>query len=107
MPTPSERFKNVALRDIALHEKHAACVDAMGDVYQWGDGFLGGEPGRSHTLPQLTLKGKVCGSSVSQFLYDMPIHNMLLITEYYASTTYRISRIRPLLLRLRICPSFA
>ncbi|KAM5539051.1 hypothetical protein V8D89_007274 [Ganoderma adspersum] len=58
VPSNSEWFKNVALRDLALHEKHAACVDAKGDVYQWGDGFFGGEPGSSHARPQITLKGK-------------------------------------------------
>ncbi|KAI9064249.1 RCC1/BLIP-II [Trametes sanguinea] len=58
VPTPSEWFDNVALRDLALHEKHAACVDARGDVYQWGDGFFGNEPGSSHGKPRLTLRGK-------------------------------------------------
>ncbi|KAI0336350.1 RCC1/BLIP-II [Cubamyces sp. BRFM 1775] len=57
-PTPSEWFDNVALRDLALHEHHAACVDARGDVYQWGDGFFGNEPGSSHGKPRLTLRGK-------------------------------------------------
>ncbi|RDX48318.1 RCC1/BLIP-II [Lentinus brumalis] len=58
VPTSSYWFKNVALRDLALHENHAACIDARGDVYQWGDGFFGKEPGSSHARPQLTLKGK-------------------------------------------------
>ncbi|KAI0747945.1 RCC1/BLIP-II [Daedaleopsis nitida] len=58
IPTASEWFQNVALRDLALHETHAACIDARGDVYQWGDGFFGSEPGSSHARPQLTLKGK-------------------------------------------------
>ncbi|OBZ75617.1 Protein FMP25, mitochondrial [Grifola frondosa] len=44
-PATAEWLENVALRDLALHEKHAACVDARGDVYQWGDGFFGGEAG--------------------------------------------------------------
>lgn len=61
MPTPSEWFDNVALRDLALHEQHAACVDARGDVYQWGDGFFGSEPGTSRTKPRVTLRGKVGG----------------------------------------------
>ena len=59
VPTSSDWFKNVALRDLALHENHAACIDARGEVYQWGDGFFGKEPGTSHARPQLTLKGKV------------------------------------------------
>ncbi|KAI0374704.1 RCC1/BLIP-II [Pilatotrama ljubarskyi] len=58
MPTPSEWFDNVALRDLALHEQHAACVDARGDVYQWGDGFFGSVRGSSHAKPRLTLRGK-------------------------------------------------
>ncbi|KAI6166953.1 regulator of chromosome condensation 1/beta-lactamase-inhibitor protein II [Pisolithus thermaeus] len=39
-PTNVSWLENVALRDLALHERHAACVDARGDVYQWGDGFF-------------------------------------------------------------------
>ncbi|KAI0807193.1 RCC1/BLIP-II [Fomes fomentarius] len=58
VPTSSDWLKNVALRDLALYETHAACIDARGDVYQWGDGFAGSEPGSSHARPQLTLKGK-------------------------------------------------
>ncbi|EIW60539.1 RCC1/BLIP-II [Trametes versicolor FP-101664 SS1] len=58
VPTPSEWFDNVALRDLALHEQHAACVDARGDLYQWGDGFFGSEPGSSRTKPRVTLRGK-------------------------------------------------
>ncbi|GBE82398.1 regulator of chromosome condensation 1/beta-lactamase-inhibitor protein II [Sparassis latifolia] len=48
---------NVALRDLALHERHAACVDARGDVYQWGDGF-GQKSSLSSGRPTLTLRGK-------------------------------------------------
>ena len=59
VPTDAAWFKNVALRDLVLHEQHAACVDARGDVYQWGDGFFGSTPGQSHARPELTLKGKV------------------------------------------------
>ncbi|KAI6036529.1 regulator of chromosome condensation 1/beta-lactamase-inhibitor protein II, partial [Pisolithus microcarpus] len=40
IPQTSAWLENVALRDLALHERHAACVDARGDVYQWGDGFF-------------------------------------------------------------------
>ncbi|KAH9946265.1 RCC1/BLIP-II [Epithele typhae] len=58
VPTESEWFKNVALRDLALHEKHAACVDARGDVYEWGDGFFRDTTPPSGVQPQLTLKGK-------------------------------------------------
>lgn len=61
-PMVASFLENVPLRDLALHEQHAACVDARGDVYQWGDGFYdassNAEPeGRG---PKLTLSGKVC-----------------------------------------------
>ncbi|KAH7340338.1 regulator of chromosome condensation 1/beta-lactamase-inhibitor protein II [Rhizoctonia solani] len=56
--TPEEAlpWTGVALRDLAFHEKHAACVDAAGDVYQWGDAYYG--EGKSGTGPQRTLSGK-------------------------------------------------
>ncbi|EMD38580.1 hypothetical protein CERSUDRAFT_113764 [Gelatoporia subvermispora B] len=57
-PAVAEWLDNVALRDVALHEKHAACVDARGDVYQWGDGFFGNKAGSSSGKPALTLRGK-------------------------------------------------
>jgi len=41
-----------------LHKSHAACVDANGDVYQWGRGFYG-SAAATHHAPKLTLKGKV------------------------------------------------
>lgn len=46
----------VALRDLVLHETHAACVDARGDVYQWGDVST---RGNILTQPVRTLRGKV------------------------------------------------
>lgn len=66
-PSTAAWLQNVALRDLALHEKHAACVDARGDVYQWGDRFFG-QPSTSledQRKPTLTLRGKVCGRFVS------------------------------------------
>jgi len=48
----------VALRDLQLHEKHAACIDARGDVYQWGEGFFG-EALKAVRSPKLSLRGKV------------------------------------------------
>ncbi|KAI6022723.1 regulator of chromosome condensation 1/beta-lactamase-inhibitor protein II [Pisolithus marmoratus] len=59
-PTNVNWLENVALRDLALHERHAACVDARGDVYQWGDGFF---PSVSTSEPETrrprpTLLGK-------------------------------------------------
>ncbi|KAJ7109195.1 regulator of chromosome condensation 1/beta-lactamase-inhibitor protein II [Mycena epipterygia] len=50
-------LNDVALRDLALHERHAACVDARGDVYQWGEGYAAraiDDDGR----PTRTLSGK-------------------------------------------------
>lgn len=44
---------------MALHERHAASVDARGDVYQWGDGFFGLKSDAK--APKLTLRGKVGG----------------------------------------------
>ncbi|KAF9452253.1 RCC1/BLIP-II [Macrolepiota fuliginosa MF-IS2] len=56
-PTIATWLDNVALRDMQLHSRHAACVDARGDVYQWGDGFLGPVlEGGAKPVP--TLKGK-------------------------------------------------
>ncbi|THH33021.1 hypothetical protein EUX98_g1164 [Antrodiella citrinella] len=55
-PTNIEWLQSIALRDLALHNEHAVCIDAKGDVYQWGDGFFGeaSSPGK----PLLTLRGK-------------------------------------------------
>ena len=53
-PEAPEWLNNVALRDLAFHKTHAACIDAHGDVYQWGDGFS-----REQKKPCRTLSGKV------------------------------------------------
>jgi alpha-tubulin suppressor-like RCC1 family protein len=53
-PKVLQHLSGTAFRDIALHEKHAACVDARGDVYQWGDGIFQGD-----AKPRLTLAGQV------------------------------------------------
>ncbi|KAH7926621.1 RCC1/BLIP-II [Leucogyrophana mollusca] len=60
LPSAGNWLQGVALRDLALHESHAACVDARGDVYQWGDGFFGSSPASSSDArePKLTLRGK-------------------------------------------------
>lgn len=59
-PAVADWLQDVALRDLALQEKHAACIDANGDVYQWGDGFFGssGSASSSSGKPVLTLRGK-------------------------------------------------
>ncbi|CCO26128.1 aminopeptidase 2 [Rhizoctonia solani AG-1 IB] len=49
-------WTGVVLRDLAFHEKHAACVDAAGDVYQWGEAYYG--EGNPSGGPQRTLSGK-------------------------------------------------
>ncbi|KZT74173.1 RCC1/BLIP-II protein [Daedalea quercina L-15889] len=56
-PAVANWLENVALRELGVHERHAACVDARGDVYQWGDGFEG-KPGSSSGRPVRTLRGK-------------------------------------------------
>lgn len=57
-PAVAGWLEGVALRDLALHERHGACVDARGDVYQWGDGFFGQEDA-GNRMPHRTLRGKV------------------------------------------------
>lgn len=66
-PAAASFLQDVALRDLAVHATHAACVDGRGDVYQWGDGFFGQQPSEQSTSasgeddrkPVLTLQGKV------------------------------------------------
>ncbi|RXW17978.1 hypothetical protein EST38_g7882 [Candolleomyces aberdarensis] len=55
-PAVAAWLDGVALRDLQFHETHAACIDANGDVYQWGDGFFGDLAANSP--PKLTLRGK-------------------------------------------------
>lgn len=60
-PAVADWLNGVALRDLSMHERHAACVDASGDVYQWGDGFFGSSESASTSgKPVSTLRGKVC-----------------------------------------------
>ena len=65
-PAVASFLQDVALRDLAVHATHAVCVDGRGDVYQWGDGFFGGQDRASSSsssssegTPVLTLRGKV------------------------------------------------
>ena len=58
-PSIAKWLDGVALRDLALHRYHAACVDARGDVYQWGSGFSSSDTGTQQFSPTLTLKNKV------------------------------------------------
>ncbi len=55
-PAIAEWLEDVALRDLVLHKEHAACIDARGDVYQWGTGHFGSAENDS---PALTLRNKV------------------------------------------------
>lgn len=57
-PTNVKWLENVALRDLVLHEHHAACVDGRGNVYQWGDGFFGSVATETKK-PKATMCGKV------------------------------------------------
>jgi alpha-tubulin suppressor-like RCC1 family protein len=57
-PSVAKWLDGVALRDLVIHRQHAACVDARGDVYQWGSGFSGSDPGKQ-VKPTLTLRNKV------------------------------------------------
>ncbi|KZT28540.1 RCC1/BLIP-II protein [Neolentinus lepideus HHB14362 ss-1] len=88
LPTPVKWLQNVALRDLALHERHAACVDARGNVYQWGNGFFGVGPSDlkgQEWAPKQTLQGKdivqlqladsrVFALSASGQVYVLPSH---------------------------------
>ena len=58
-PKVASFLRDVALRDLAVHAAHAACVDGRGDVYQWGDGFFAQESAPGDRKPVLTLRGKV------------------------------------------------
>ena len=64
-PSPLPWLDGVALRDLVLHETHAACVDARGDVYQWGSVST---QGSLAPRPVRTLRGKV---SVRTFCRQM------------------------------------
>jgi hypothetical protein len=55
-PSSAEWLRGVALRDLTMYETYAACVDAKGDVYQWGEGFAALSPTAG---PTVTLRGKV------------------------------------------------
>jgi hypothetical protein len=60
-PRVASFLQDVALRDLAVHVAHAACVDGRGDVYQWGDGYFAQESASASgdRKPILTLRGKV------------------------------------------------
>ncbi|KAJ4488156.1 RCC1/BLIP-II [Lentinula aciculospora] len=70
-PTTAKWLDNVALRELALHKDYAACVDARGDVYQWGQGVE----------PSLTLKGQ---NIVQLQLTDAKIYALSISGKIYA-----------------------
>ncbi|KAJ3908556.1 regulator of chromosome condensation 1/beta-lactamase-inhibitor protein II [Lentinula edodes] len=71
-PTTAKWLDNVALRDLALHKEYAACVDARGDVYQWGQG---GQPSpvlKGQNIVQLqTTDAKIYALSSSGKIYAL------------------------------------
>lgn len=69
-PADAAWLHDIALRDLALHEKHAACIDAKGDVYQWGEGFFDSSRTAEASKPLLTLRGKVCECALSPYKYS-------------------------------------
>lgn len=70
-PTLLPWLDGVALRDLVLHETHAACVDARGDVYQWGSVLT---QGNISTKPVRTLRGKVRGLGCLPAIVTRVIH---------------------------------
>jgi alpha-tubulin suppressor-like RCC1 family protein len=90
-PVNASWLKDVALRDLALHERHAACVDARGDVYQWGDGFFGSSP-TSKSEPQeprLTLRGHVRRFTLREGI----VTQFMIWSEHHPASAYRIPNI--------------
>lgn len=63
LPSSVPWLKDVALRDLVLHERHGACVDARGDVYQWNAGSKG---------PSMTLIGKVFKILLTLEIFGIP-----------------------------------
>lgn len=83
----------MALRDLAVHAAHAACVDGRGDVYQWGDGFFAGEQSASGDgKPVLTLRGKVRTTTLPPFEKKKLIYRARV--GHHQGTGRRVPRIR-------------
>lgn len=70
VPTTAEWLNGVALRDLKIHQDHAACVDAKGNVYQFGQGYFGSTENIS---PKATLTGKVSYSRFYTFAVNLII----------------------------------
>ena len=90
-PVNANWLKGVALRDLALHERHAACVDARGDVYQWGDGFFGSRPTTESEArgPKLTLRGQVRRISFRESIVTQYMHWL----EHHPASAHGISSV--------------
>ena len=69
VPNDIPWLRGVALRDLSLAEKYGACVDAKGNVYQWGTGFVPAVGGPSN--PSAVLRGKVLILYVLQYVINM------------------------------------
>lgn len=75
-------LQDTALRDLALHEGHAACVDARGDVYQWGDAFFASCSATAGGNPlKPTLQGKV--GSLFCAPYELVRLTLCAVTGYH------------------------
>lgn len=77
-PAVTSWLDGVALRDLRLHDSHAACVDVRGDVYQWGDGFFGTTPSESTRVPKRTLRGKVGSTFMSKRISNLILRSLFL-----------------------------
>jgi alpha-tubulin suppressor-like RCC1 family protein len=53
-------WNHIEIRDIAFSDKHAAAIDANGDVYQWGESFWQRSGIFGVFNPVCTLKGRNC-----------------------------------------------
>ena len=87
-PSIAKWLDGVALQDLAIHQHHAACVDGRGDVYQWGSGFSGSDPG-TQLKPTLTLRNKV-----SDFVGPFPSNLPTAKVEHHTAETDRRTIIR-------------
>ncbi|THU99335.1 RCC1/BLIP-II [Dendrothele bispora CBS 962.96] len=83
-PLVASWLDNVALRDLVFHRDHAACVDARGDVYQWGKGFQ-----KDHSKPILTLKGE---NIVQLQLSENRVYALSSSGKIYASDLSNLSK---------------
>ena len=86
-PRVASFLQDVALRDLAVHVAHAACVDGRGDVYQWGDGYFAQESASASgdRKPILTLRGKVLPHNILAFFF----FSLLLLIWWCCRTSRR------------------